>query len=270
VYNGITFLSATIDFQGGTFQRCAFAGTNISINSNTPQPLLFIGCCFYLSSFTLLGGADIEVFNSVWYGRHGSTGSLLTVSDAITSSIRLSHCYIRYDDALGSNTMFSLSVNAQHVFVLNNSIIDSPGSVFPTLMGGNATMNGSLSVVSNNVYSPGINFALLPNVNGISNIAAAPQLDSVFFSNIANAGLYINDINKCGFRPQPSSPCFNAASDGSHIGPAGGPFPIYSYFRRKFTGEPPIPQSKDWELQGNGNVPFGGNVDIRIEVKSID
>ena len=168
---------------------------------------------------------------------------------------------------------------------MNNSLYTSYSVTFPTTCNNlvisnnifynsdpstNVTNSSYLNNISYGGLNPGGILDMPPSGNG--NVGSGnlsftdPQMIAIF-QNAANATL---DLGLDNFRLQPGSPCFNAGTDGTNIGPTGGAFPIYRATNTYLTGEPPIPEIKYSNFIGNSAVQQGGTLQLEVKAKKID
>jgi hypothetical protein len=166
--------------------------------------------------------------------------------------LTITNCFSSYISYMGQNTV-----------ILNNVIKNTLTGFNGTNFSNNIFYYTTFDNVDNCVFSNNVNFGspnqlTLPygtNTGG----GNLNQQDPLFIGSIP-LNVAWNDLDD-NWGLQASSPCINAGTDGTNIGPSGGSNPLPNWF-----GVPNIPQMQELNIL-NGAVPQNGTLDIQVKAR---
>jgi hypothetical protein len=132
----------------------------------------------------------------------------------------------------------------------------------------NAGITG-FNIFSNNITFTATSQPTLPysGSTGSGNYNNTNPLLTTIFSSAANPYL---DFNLDNINLLSSSPCINAGSDGTNIGPTGGAYPIYNTNSTALTGEPPLPSVRSITVSGSSTISTGGTLNVTVTGKKLN
>ncbi len=171
---------------------------------------------------------------------------------SINFFLSVNNCFISYLRYLGQNSIVTNNI-------IKLTLGDCNGANFSNNIFYYTTFtNNSNCVFSNNVNFGSPNQLILPygtNTGG----GNLNQVDPLFIGSIP-LNVAWNDLDD-NWGLQAGSPCINAGTDGTNIGPSGGSNPMPNWF-----GVPNIPQMQELNIL-NGAVPQNGTLDIQVKAR---
>jgi hypothetical protein len=228
----------------------------------------------------IYGGADIQVrkgnnilidrcvLPAIYFSNQGNSNIKMSVKNSSADNIQgydpfccswtidffltISNCYSTYIQYLGQNSVV-LNCTIKFAIQYCNGANFSNNIFYYTTFTSN----------DNCVFSKNVNFGspnqlTLPygtNTGGLN----LNQQDPLFIGSIP-LNVAWNDLDD-NWGLQASSPCINAGTDGTNIGPSGGSNPLPNWF-----GVPNIPQMQELNIL-NGAVPQNGTLDIQVKAR---
>jgi len=236
---------------------------------------LGIGC-----NATALVTGVVIARNTVNISLQGTSVSYFT-NCLIINNIIYSNCPLNYCGGITfANNIFTGGgsigqINLSSVIIKNNLFLNGTGfsdGVWPVSnavfsnnifyeanLGGTTQSVGTLCTFNNNL-----------TYNCVNNNNTLPYGSNVGSGNIINQDPVFLNVTGSPFAltnnymVHTSSPCKNAGTDGTDIGPSGGSYPFTNIF--PLSGMPEIPFVKSMNINGPSSVPVG-NATINVTVK---
>lgn len=195
--------------------------------------------------------SNITISNNIF-----STGSRIENSNQTSISVK-NNLFISYYD---QDFPFNKMINTE----INNNIFAGYWNLFK-----GTTIDEINNYTKNCSFNNNLTYNCLPNNNlpygsnvGSGNII---NQDPLFMNETYKGGEYnTNNVFSNNYMIQNSSPCKNAGTDGTDIGPSGGSYPFTTTF--PLTGMPAIPIITQMQFNGASSVAVGNN-SLNVTVK---
>jgi hypothetical protein len=259
----LNYINLVSGSAGSTIDGFKFLGsspTNIPCNGVSAPYVLFSTACV----------DNITVRNNYILGQYIAVSG----DNWLIEKNLIQYFYINYhvnvivrNNLVITNTDIRFS-NQPSVMFHNNLFIASSSSVFNTVT--NAVINNNIfygispAGCNNCVFNNNLTFNTSQNILPYGTNTGSGNIENQDPQFINVPTYTINLLYN--YRLLATSPCHNAGTDGTDIGPYGGATPFPS---SPIGGEPKIPQVKNMNIN-NTSLPLNGNLNINVKGKKQD
>ncbi len=207
--------------------------------------------------------------NNIFLGDAGNNKLQLPSSadyarDTIDHNLFIAGKYGTVNGTYFDNNNYGFILARNH-YISNNIFLNG------TALNNNNTSTGYINnyFFNNITYRSGSTMSATPTGTnyGSGNINNTNPLITTLFSSSTNVYL---DFNADNLRLASGSPCLNAATDGTNIGPTGGMYPIYMSTNTFLTGEPPVPSIRSLSITSSTTVAPGTSISVSVTAKKIN
>jgi hypothetical protein len=255
-----------------TFARNYFAypgAMTMSVDSVVNNQ--FVNNIWGASGYANFNSASIRVIGTYFYNNVFLNASIsIYLYNTTNQNVVVDHNLFLY----GSNAATTAAYNAG----IGGIRWATTGSAIYSTVSNNIFYNcaafynsGTVSncIINNNITYTSTGQPTLPysGSTGSGNINNTNPLMTTLFSSTANPNL---DFNLDNLNLQSTSPCINAGSDGTNIGPTGGLYPIYNTNATALTGEPALPSVRTIAATGGTTIPTTGTLNITVTAKKLN